>query len=98
MQDNKFYDPMIAITYLPKTDLCYLNKKAKRLNLNRQLNQVMLEALPEHNNSPVHFSVPVDDARIIRANIEIIENVKGVLDILIEDFNKLPQAQLPSPN
>ena len=88
----------VNITYLPKTDLCYLNKKANKLRLNRRLNQVMLEALPEHNNSPVHFSVPIDDARIIRANIEIIENVKGVLDILIEDFNALPQAQIPSPN
>lgn len=88
----------VNITYLPKSDLCYLNKKAIRLKFNRTFNQVMLEALPDHNNSPVHFSIPVDDASIIRANIEIIEDVKGWLDILIDDFNALPQAKIPSPN
>jgi len=91
-------DKTIVLTYLPKTDLCHLNKKAKRLNLNRQLNQVMLEALPDQNNSPVHFSLPVDDSNIIRANIEVIEGVKVWLDILIDDFNALPFALIPNPN
>ncbi len=47
-------DKTINITYLPKSDLCYLNKKAIRLKFNRSLNQSMLQALPEENRSPVH--------------------------------------------
>jgi len=88
----------INLTYLPKTDLCYLNKKAIRLKFNRSCNQPLLEALPFHNRSPVHFSLPVDDSNIIRANIEVIEGVKVWLDILIDDFNALPFVKLPNPN
>ena len=91
-------DKTINITYLPKSDLCYLNKKAIKLKFNRSLNQSMLEALPEENRSPIHFSLPVNDCNLIRANIEIIEGIKAWLDILIDDFNGLPSIEIPNPN
>jgi|TARA_R100000030_G_C3200640_1_gene110792 hypothetical protein len=91
-------DKTVNITYLPKHELIHLNKKAIKYRFNRTLKPKSLENLPEDNKSPVHFSVPVDDARIIRAMIEIKENVKGTLDILIDDFTSLPQIKIPNPN
>lgn len=86
---------MKTIRVLTKTLLTRLNRRAIVLNLNRSLRMSSLKRLPDTQVFPVTEALLHNDDHM---RVTIILNEagdRGVLDISLDEFNKLPTVQMP---
>tara|TARA_Y100001972_G_scaffold17676_1_gene19732 strand:- start:151 stop:438 length:288 start_codon:yes stop_codon:yes gene_type:complete len=89
----------VDVLIVRKEPLSILNKKANVLRFNRRLFQPMVDDLPNNQKTPILFHSMLDDKGLVRAVLEIKENVRVSLDMMIDDFNYWTETiTLPNPN
>ncbi len=86
---------MTKVTYMTKDDIVRLNNKAIRLKKNRSIyRKAYKEVLKDGVKYPIGMHFIHNDTEI-RAQVSY-GDASFWLDMDVEDFNKLPTAELPA--